>query len=229
MADEHMLGDDDQPRGLIDQLRELMDEKLENFKKDIVAEQSELSGQLEVRLRSSTYEFRSKGNKVQHEFNNNVSGFVSNAVDMLSKVPPNVERATALLQEGMNLLRQRNKLIMIADSSDGGWTTVAEYEHKPVASDSEDDRRIRKADNSAVRKLQKRRSDRGRRRSQPYTPATVTSGDVADNSGARGFFRPRRTVQSSDLCFLCGERGHWRRSCPKSAGASTSAVSGNIA
>ena len=44
-------------------------------------------------------------------------------------------------------------MIRIADKSEGGWRTVDEYLSDEVASDSEDETRIRAADNRAVKKM----------------------------------------------------------------------------
>jgi hypothetical protein len=45
------------------------------------------------------------------------------------------------------------------DKSEGGWKTVEEYISDEVASHSEDEKRIRAADNRAVRKIKSVRKD----------------------------------------------------------------------
>ena len=44
-------------------------------------------------------------------------------------------------------------MIRIADKSEGGWKTVDEYLSDEVAIDSEDEKRIRVAENRAVKKI----------------------------------------------------------------------------
>ena len=49
-------------------------------------------------------------------------------------------------------LKKINKLIKIADSTEGGWAVVAEYEKELIGSDSGDCKRIRLAETRALRR-----------------------------------------------------------------------------
>ena len=48
-------------------------------------------------------------------------------------------------------LKNRNKLIRIAESSEGGWETVRQYEASPLADDSEDESQLKRAESRAAR------------------------------------------------------------------------------
>ena len=50
------------------------------------------------------------------------------------------------------ITKKRNKHIKIIDGSDGGWETVRQYQSNPVASDSDDETKINKPENRALRK-----------------------------------------------------------------------------
>ena len=74
------------------------------------------------------------------------------------------------MDDARGQIRQRNKLIKLADMSESGWAVVAEYEAHQLASDSDDEKRIqkaearanRKAKESRVKRSAKRRTDFGR-------------------------------------------------------------------
>ena len=67
-------------------------------------------------------------------------------------------------------LHKRNKLVHIAGSSTSGWDTVRRYEANPVASESEEESKIHKAEGRA---LKLKRSSSKSRGGRPYN-ATST-------------------------------------------------------
>ena len=58
-------------------------------------------------------------------------------------------------------LKKRNKLIKIADSIEGGWAVVVEYEKVPIESDSNDCKRIRQAETRALKEKNTEKSKPG--------------------------------------------------------------------
>ena len=115
------------------------------------------------------------------------------------------------LFEASDMLGYRQKLILMADSSELGWKVANEYETNPLAEDSDDERRIFKAEARAARKAKAERGKRTRGRIAPY------------NRGARGAAGPSRpqyparppVVQAKPgVCFACGKQGHWKNECP---------------
>ena len=57
------------------------------------------------------------------------------------------------LDQGMELLAARQKLIKIADHSEFGWRVVAEYEADELTSDSDAEKKLEKAERTAERKV----------------------------------------------------------------------------
>ena len=60
-----------------------------------------------------------------------------------------------LVEEGKQIIKKHQKLIKIADKNKDGWLVVQEYESNDLASDSEDEKKIRKA-KAATEKKQKK-------------------------------------------------------------------------
>jgi len=96
-------------------------------------------------------------------------------------------------------------MILLADSSELGWRVVNEYESNPIASDSEDERKIYRTEARALKKAKAEKA-RKARRGWPYKrpdtapSATITSGQQSGR-------------QKPGLCFSCGKPGHWKNEC----------------
>ena len=54
-----------------------------------------------------------------------------------------------------NLIQSRQKLIKLADKNKAGWLVVEEYEQEELAEDSDDEKRIRRAESQALKKRMK--------------------------------------------------------------------------
>ena len=70
-----------------------------------------------------------------------------------------------LLEEALKEVKKRNKLIKLADKSEAGWLAIDEYIADDLASDSDDDKKIRKAQARAVAK---KKGQSAKSRSKPY-------------------------------------------------------------
>ena len=116
----------------------------------------------------------------------------------------------------MELLQERQKLILLADKSQYGWKTVLEYKHDDLADDEEDEKKIYKAESRAARST-KRFTSRSTRQTSNVT-STSTTAQLSASQLPNLFSRVNPQLSSqrsaSGLCFACRKPGHWRALCP---------------
>ena len=77
------------------------------------------------------------GNCLQYDFNTDIFDLIKQNIWTIQNGKVDYSRET--LNDAVEKLRVRNKHICIADSTEGGWETVRQYESNPIASDSDDD------------------------------------------------------------------------------------------
>ena len=81
--------------------------------------------------------------------------------EIISRIADNAndpEKVRELTTKAKEMIRKRQKLIKIADKNKDGWLVVEEYESDDLASDTDDEKRIKKAKSAA----EKRRKDNPR-------------------------------------------------------------------
>ena len=93
-----------------------------------------------------------RGNQKQFELNAAIDSILESIESETQQSQPSKDRIRSLTQDARELLRKRQKLIKIADKSRDGWQVVAEYESDELASGSEDEKRLKKARETASRK-----------------------------------------------------------------------------
>ena len=160
--------------GSFEDLRSYFDQKFSHLKRELSDDQLKSSSSLVKKLKTETsLSFKFSGNKKQFEFNTETLEHLTHQslsfVDSL-KSPVDLENSeihqvSALilkLDDSLNVaakaIKRRNKLIGIADKSEAGWAAVGEYISDEVASGSEDEKKIRAAEQRAFRKKKNARS-----------------------------------------------------------------------
>ena len=171
---------------------------------------TKLSGR-ETSKSEKKFTFKKKGNEMQYDVNSKVTEHLQSAKRFLCRahetqcddegVKMGIKRAHDEIDDALDVVNHRNKLIKLADMSEAGWAAVSEYETHQLADDSEDEKRIQKAESRAMRKLKENQKKRSAKRSRFFTPTTSTV--TSQNTITR---RP-------GVCFSCGKPGHWKSEC----------------
>ena len=125
--------------------------------KDYLSTQLDVKGkQIETKQKidKETVELKFKGNQKQFKLN----AELDNIFDQIqtANVQAASDKISTLVSEGRKLIHKRQKLIKIADRYKDGWQVVEEYESDELASNSEDEKKLKKAKEAAGRKRKAR-------------------------------------------------------------------------
>ena len=105
--------------------------------------------------------FKDKGNERNYLFNLDLAERIEESISLFKK--NDTKTALKNLKNCLEIIRKHNKLIRLADNSEAGWAIVEEYQTDELASDTDDDRKIRRAEKAALEKKKKQWKSQPRR------------------------------------------------------------------
>ena len=175
--------------------------------------------------------FKFEGNGRQYDFNASRLVEVSRAKELLDRGSTNV--AAIILEQAEKSLKERNKIIRIADKY--GWDVVEEYIDDPITENTDDATKLRQAEYRA--KIKRREKVRQPQRTSPYhripdseratsdlfrMPGATYSEEALGSKGAAATATRNVYSQSeyyggkkneSTKCFYCNGEGYWAYQC----------------
>lgn len=225
---------DRQQSSMLEKLSSIIDNKLDSMKRQLdEASTTQMSELKKIRL-TEPRTFKKKGHEQQYKHNQQVKSVVSEAKDAVTSGKK--DACIAKLNEGIELIDQRQKLILIADKSEYGWKTVGEYLDNELADNDQDAKKMKKAEKEAQRKLAETRASKAAKARSWSFKSTRAVGSTTISPLQSSFAFPSGnytsrfspsvggtrnigpfvggTPQKRGTCFSCGKPGHWRNECP---------------
>ncbi|PFX25174.1 hypothetical protein AWC38_SpisGene10212 [Stylophora pistillata] len=163
---------------LTDSLTGVIEARLGSLAQRFFEENGATVGKAVKKARRENYTCKRKGNQqpLDHELE------VLDKFDAATSVLKNksYDKVKAALEEGTGIISKRIKAIEITYKSEFGWQNVNEYMSDELASDSDNEKRMCRAERRAERKIKEKR----RRQPRPFTRggSQSTASNVASNS-----------------------------------------------
>ena len=111
-------------------------------------------------------DFKREGNKKRYEVNDEILEKIEGAVEAIDN--KELAKAKEDLESGKKLILKQQKLIRIADREDNGWEVVRHYVSDELASDSDDEKALKKAKKEALASIAKRKLKKSREHFRSY-------------------------------------------------------------
>ena len=216
---EHAYAQQPNMENLVEKISSLVQGQLDGFRAEILGAQQATMTEVKRIKYAEPPKFKRKSHEEQWKVNRKVLDNLEGASEALEDVTCPAEsgsresfnKAKKEIFEGTKLLNERQKLILLADQSKFGWGTVAEYTQHELAEDSDDEKRIYKAEARArSNKTRGGGNYRGRKRRYhgdwddrpamsmvPVVVSTPTSSAATNEAGSK--FYGKRTGR----CFVC--------------------------
>ena len=208
--------------------RELLDlvASLQAKQAEMAARMNEMKGQLDKE--EAPYVWKKEGLRLQHNLAHSSVAKLTNAIAAMDL--QHHDRARENVKATIDLQTQRMKELKIADTSEAGWETVNAYKANPIAENSDDDKRLQRAEKVGKERMEAKArksrfgGGRGRFNRRPYWnhrddndrdyPYSNTGSMKSQDSQQKNGYTPNPRRQNSNLCFYCGQPGHWQNECP---------------
>ena len=127
-----------------------------------------------------------------------------------------VRKATIHLDKGIRAIETRQKHIKVTDPSEYGWVTVSVYKDDALADDSEDEKRLEKAEREAERITKRcRGANAAKKCPREMEPAAGGPSNKKEFNVLTRQAPPKPRVIGP--CYCCAEWGHLAAICLKRA------------
>lgn len=138
--------------------------QLDNFKREIQGATSSVSPEVKKLKSEQATVCKHPGNKDQFEHNEKIVDSLKQALWALNN--NKYDYCKEVIQEAIQLCNKRNKLIKMADASPCGWSTVQNSVTNPLADDSDDEKRMFKAESKAMKEKKEKEKQKEKMKSK---------------------------------------------------------------
>ena len=222
-------------KALLEQISKLVADSAESVKRSSAEADDEQLRQIKKLRREEPKSFKRKGNEIQYKFNSKLQDTLDETKSHLEASA--VDKAKASLSEGMSMVTERQKLILLADKSEFGWKTVQEYTQHELADSEADGKKIRRAEERAEKVLKSEAAKKSAKRRPFLRPSRPQFGSQdyrgsafnasRNQSDRHSFPRSSGGPARSGNCFACGKFGHWRSECSLVPRVGSKSATGN--
>lgn len=127
-----------------------MNQRLDKLERDVASRQKNTTKIVVQKLKADqSYTFREKDHKEQYQFNVCIESQFTKAQVEATKINPATEEQKSQPQENIQVIACCQRRIKVADRSEYGWVIIKAYNSDELASDSEDEKGLFKAEKAA--------------------------------------------------------------------------------
>ena len=188
-------------------MKEIANETVTQVLKSQNTKLTKATERLERKRKADGIQFNKKGHEDQFRHCTELEDTIDDAIELIDD--GNIEQAKEKLNEGKKSLKERAKWVRIADRE--GWLTVKQFRSDDLASDEEEEKRLKRAIRSANALKEKMSKNKS------VESSTSTNSNVINND--KKYYRNSESERYSKrmddvICFNCKRAGHYVNYCP---------------